>query len=181
MCRAARESKPLATGHGGPYNTRPKVALHMVESWRQGTGVGAHKHNSQGGASERPSEAGCAAHSLTKGRRHAISMLRPGHAARTYILTNYRARVACACPRAARSPRALVIVSCSHAPSCPHGHLRAPPDRQSPFIPYHPGLFGPLLEGLSWWKLPYTESSDQSPDVHQTSLLTLSLSVSLDF
>ena len=45
------------------------------------------------------------------------------------------------------------MLACTFMPAR-HGHLRAPPDRQSPFIPYHPGVFGPLLEGLSWWKLP---------------------------
>ena len=71
----------------------------------------------------------------------------------------YSARVVWTRPRAARSPRAPVLVSRAHTPSCcmcSHGHLCAPPD-SPPSFPTTLGLFalfGPLLEGLSWWKLP---------------------------
>ena len=70
----------------------------------------------------RLSEADCEADGLTNARRNRRASSRACGAG----IHTYSVSVACACPRAARSPCALVLVSRTHA-ACSHGHLCAPP------------------------------------------------------
>ena len=127
VCRAARENKPLATGHGGPCTTRDQTSHYTL-----GDGGGCSQQAERASC---PSEAGCAsAHSLT---RHAISVLLPGRAARTYIYLQIQAQVPRTCrvrmsTRRSLSSRAgdrLMLACTSMSARSP---VRAPPDRDSP-------------------------------------------------